>query len=91
MDNKLQPTPLNNQQPLVSPVPNIYPPSKWILHVTQLQKLSAAGKTTPLLEHEANHSQLLQRVQATHTSPPGILMRAYSYNNSVFLLKNQNS
>jgi hypothetical protein len=26
---------------------------------TQLQKLSAAGKTLPLLEQEAKHSQLL--------------------------------
>jgi hypothetical protein len=30
-----------------------------IPNVIQLQKLSAAGKTMLLLEHEANHSQLL--------------------------------
>jgi hypothetical protein len=28
-------------------------------HVRQLQKLSAAGKITPLLDHETNHGQLL--------------------------------
>lgn len=29
--------------------------------ITQLQKLSAAGKATPLPEREATHSQQLQR------------------------------
>jgi hypothetical protein len=51
--------------------PSIYISSEkfpTIPKVTQLQKLSAAGKTMPLLEHEANHRQLLWTVWSSPTS-----------------------
>lgn len=61
--NKQQPTSLNGQQPLtplgalelctLRKVPGI-------LNLTRSQTQSAAGKATPLLEHEANLSAVTQ-------------------------------
>ena len=77
--NKLQPTintnqpttqqqQLNNKNPPCLWGPSIY---KWSpeFSVTQSQKLSAAGKTMPLLEHEGNHSQLMRSVQSNPIFP----------------------
>lgn len=46
-----------------------------IPNVTQSQKLSAAGKTRLLLEHEANHDQLI----LTGQSKPGIKTKTHSF------------
>jgi hypothetical protein len=49
--------------------PSIYIPCKKVLKmpkITQLQKLCAAGKITPLPELEANHSLLLWTISTCH-------------------------
>ena len=61
--NKLQPISMNDQQPPLSHIASEKDPS--VPNVTQSQKLSAVGKTTPLLEQEANHSQLLWTVRSS--------------------------
>ena len=66
--SKLHPVPLDTQQ-LSTPYQGsgIYIPSENFSQNLKSQKLSAASKTTPLLELEANHSQLLQSSPISHT------------------------
>ena len=59
-----------------------------IPNATQLQTLSAAGKATPLLEHEANHSRPLRdSLKQPHIPTPGIKTKTHFCNSSVFLKK----
>ena len=57
---------------------------------SQSQRLSVAGKTTPLLEHEANHSQLLRTVRRSPTCDSSNLNKNRNSHISVFF-RSQNS
>jgi hypothetical protein len=84
--NKPRPTTINYLPCLLGTLARIYirsEKSSEFQTSQQLQKLSASSKSTPLLEHEANHSCCGQSNAAPYPTP-GIKTKTCSYNTLLF-------